>query len=96
MAERSGSDWAATSSAAILPPPSASTTARSRAITPRFSSNGVVTIEDLDSKNGTFVGGLPINFANLEDGRDFSVGAVRLVYRRTQLGLSTATFAAES
>ncbi len=55
-----------------------------------------VSIEDLDSKNGTFVGGLRINFANLEDGRDFSVGAVRLVYRRTQLGLSTATFAAES
>jgi DNA-binding winged helix-turn-helix (wHTH) protein len=50
------------------------------------------TLEDLGSKNGTFVGDAPIGLVALDDGSEFSVGSVRVVFRRGLAGLSTVTF----
>ncbi len=50
-----------------------------------------VFLEDLGSKNGTFIEGKRIESSDLEDGSEFHVGGVRLVFRRTLRGLTTAT-----
>jgi DNA-binding winged helix-turn-helix (wHTH) protein len=51
-----------------------------------------VTLEDLGSKNGTFVNGKQIaTMVDLEDGSEFHVGAVKLVFRRKPFGKSTVT-----
>ena len=51
-----------------------------------------VTIEDLGSKNGTFVNGLRITaLTTLNDGDEISVGPARMTFRRTSLRASTTT-----
>jgi DNA-binding winged helix-turn-helix (wHTH) protein len=51
-----------------------------------------VTIEDLGSKNGTFVNGQRIAaLTMLNDGDEISVGPARMTFRRTSLRASTAT-----
>jgi DNA-binding winged helix-turn-helix (wHTH) protein len=51
-----------------------------------------VTIEDLGSKNGTFVNGQRIDaLTMLNDGDEISVGPARMTLRRTSLRASTAT-----
>ena len=51
-----------------------------------------VTIEDLGSKNGTFVNGQRITaLTMLNDGDEISVGPARMTFRRTSLRASTAT-----
>ena len=51
-----------------------------------------VTLEDLRSKNGTFVNGKQIaTIIDLEDGSEFHVGGVKLVFRRRPFGKSTIT-----
>jgi DNA-binding winged helix-turn-helix (wHTH) protein len=50
-----------------------------------------VMLEDLGSKNGTFVQGKQIGTADLEDGSEFHVGGVKVVFRRRPFGKSTAT-----
>lgn len=51
-----------------------------------------VILEDLGSKNGTFVLGKRIKRVNLEDGSEFCVGGVALVFHRNLMGISTITF----
>ncbi len=51
-----------------------------------------VILEDLGSKNGTFVLGKRIETVDLEDGSEFCVGAVTLVFHRNLMGISTITF----
>jgi DNA-binding winged helix-turn-helix (wHTH) protein len=48
-------------------------------------------LEDLGSKNGTFVQGRQIQAADLENGSEFHVGGVKLTFRRSLLGVSTMT-----
>ncbi|HYS54409.1 MAG TPA: FHA domain-containing protein [Thermoanaerobaculia bacterium] len=50
-----------------------------------------VTLEDLGSKNGTFVSGKAIETADLADGAEFDVGGVRVIFRRSLLAISTTT-----
>jgi DNA-binding winged helix-turn-helix (wHTH) protein len=51
-----------------------------------------VTLEDLGSKNGTFANGKQIaTMIDLEDGSEFHVGGVKLVFRRNPFGKSTIT-----
>ena len=50
---------------------------------------GRVSLEDLGSKNGTFINGKRIKTSELEDGSEFDVGGVRLVFRRILRGLTT-------
>jgi DNA-binding winged helix-turn-helix (wHTH) protein len=50
-----------------------------------------VRLEDLGSKNGTFIDGKRIESSDLEDGSEFHVGGVRLVFRRSLRGLATET-----
>jgi len=51
-----------------------------------------VTIEDLGSKNGTFVNGQRITApAMLNDGDEISIGPARMTFRRTSLRASTTT-----
>jgi len=50
------------------------------------------TLEDLGSKNGTFVKGQQIaTTIELQDGSEFHVGGVKLVFRRKPFGKSTVT-----
>ena len=50
------------------------------------------TLEDLGSKNGTFVKGQQIMATiELQDGSEFHVGGVKLVFRRKPFGKSTVT-----
>jgi DNA-binding winged helix-turn-helix (wHTH) protein len=51
-----------------------------------------VKLEDLGSKNGTFVLGKQIETVDLHDGAEFSVGAVRLVLHRRLPADATITF----
>jgi DNA-binding winged helix-turn-helix (wHTH) protein len=49
-------------------------------------------IEDLESKNGTIVTGTQLTAsALLRDGDDVRIGPVRLIYRRSESGMSTDT-----
>lgn len=48
-------------------------------------------LEDLGSKNGTFIDGKRIEAFYLEDGSEFHVGGVRLIFRRSLRGLTTET-----
>jgi DNA-binding winged helix-turn-helix (wHTH) protein len=53
-----------------------------------------VTIEDLGSKNGTFVNGRRITARTmLNDGDEISIGPARMTFRRTSLRASTTTLA---
>ena len=55
-------------------------------------SEGEATIEDLQSKNGTFVGDEPVRSVRaLKDGDEIRVGAVRLRFRADSAGPSTRT-----
>jgi DNA-binding winged helix-turn-helix (wHTH) protein len=55
-------------------------------------SAGSATIEDLTSKNGTFVGNEPVASARaLKDGDEIRLGSVRLTFRATSAGPSTRT-----
>ena len=55
-------------------------------------SNGEATIEDLESKNGTFVNGRRItDVTAVEDGDQIRVGSVSVVYRRLGTLPSTLT-----
>jgi DNA-binding winged helix-turn-helix (wHTH) protein len=55
-------------------------------------SAGSATIEDLASKNGTFVGNEPVASARaLQDGDEIRLGSVRLTFRATLAGPSTRT-----
>jgi DNA-binding winged helix-turn-helix (wHTH) protein len=55
-------------------------------------SNGQATIEDLESKNGTFVNGRRItDVTTVEDGDQIRVGSVSMVYRRLSTLPSTLT-----
>ncbi len=47
-----------------------------------FFDDGSVTIYDLGSRNGTFVGGEPIEIRDLRDGDEIVLGAVRLRFGR--------------
>lgn len=49
------------------------------------------TLEDLGSKNGTFIGGQRIESVDLEDGSEFHVGGVKVIFRRPQVDGSTMT-----
>ena len=50
------------------------------------------TVEDLDSKNGTFLRGERLNApASLTDGDEISVGSVPIRFRRLEPGIVTAT-----
>jgi DNA-binding winged helix-turn-helix (wHTH) protein len=51
-----------------------------------------VMLEDLGSKNGTFVLGKQIETVDLQDGSEFCVGGVTLVFRRSLRAASTITF----
>jgi DNA-binding winged helix-turn-helix (wHTH) protein len=52
--------------------------------------NGVATVEDLGSKNGTFVGEMRVTkAAALSDGDEIRLGLVRLVFRAAPGSLST-------
>lgn len=51
-----------------------------------------VTLEDLDSKNGTFISGRAVVREKIQDGAEFHVGAVRLVFRRRLATNPTVTF----
>jgi DNA-binding winged helix-turn-helix (wHTH) protein len=58
---------------------------------------GQATIEDVDSKNGTFVNGVRIATAcQLSDGNQITLGRVVLTFRVTTSSSPTATVAAES
>jgi DNA-binding winged helix-turn-helix (wHTH) protein len=49
-------------------------------------------LEDLDSKNGTCVGGVPVDGSvDLHDGDRLAFGSVVVTYREASTGLSTAT-----
>jgi DNA-binding winged helix-turn-helix (wHTH) protein len=50
-----------------------------------------VMLEDLGSKNGTFVKGEQIDTVDLEDGSEFHVGGVKVVFRRNPPGKATIT-----
>jgi len=50
-----------------------------------------VTLEDLGSKNGTFVKGQQVESANLENGSEFHIGGVKVTFRRGPFGKSTIT-----
>lgn len=53
-----------------------------------------VTIEDLGSKNGTFVGGRAIDAATeLADGDEITIGGARLIFRTSRVSESTVTAA---
>ena len=55
-------------------------------------SAGSATIEDLTSKNGTFVGNEPVASARaLKDGDEIRLGSVRLTFRAAPAGPSTRT-----
>ena len=55
-------------------------------------SAGRATIEDLTSKNGTFVGNEPVaSERTLKDGDEIRLGSVRLTFRATLAGPSTRT-----
>jgi DNA-binding winged helix-turn-helix (wHTH) protein len=55
-------------------------------------SAGSATIEDLTSKNGTFVGNEPVASARaLKDGDEIRLGSVRFTFRATLAGPSTRT-----
>lgn len=49
------------------------------------------TLEDLRSKNGTFIQGQRIESADLEDGSEFHVGGVKVIFRRAHADSSTMT-----
>jgi len=49
------------------------------------------TLEDLGSKNGTFIRGQRIESADLVDGSEFHVGGVKVIFRRAQADGSTMT-----
>ncbi len=49
------------------------------------------TLTDLGSKNGTFILDKRIVAADLDDGAEFHVGGVRMVFRRRHFGTSTTT-----
>ena len=54
--------------------------------------SGLATIEDLGSKNGTFVGDQPVDGSrSLGDGDIIGVGSVKLTVRVTQAPTSTET-----
>ena len=53
--------------------------------------NERVMLEDLGSKNGTFVKGKQIETADLEDGSEFLIGGVKVIFHRRLLGKSTVT-----
>jgi pSer/pThr/pTyr-binding forkhead associated (FHA) protein len=56
-----------------------------------------VTIEDLDSKNGTFVGGERVSaVAQLSDGDEVRIGSVVLQFRQQSAPGSTTTLSSET
>ena len=50
-----------------------------------------VTLQDLDSKNGTFIDETPVTSISLADGQTFVLGDVSIVFRRSPTAGSTMT-----
>jgi DNA-binding winged helix-turn-helix (wHTH) protein len=55
-----------------------------------------VTLQDLGSKNGTFVKGQRVETADLEDGSEFHIGGVKVTFRRGPLDRPTVTLVKSS